>query len=67
MEDILINIIYELLENKNLYNYDNDEKLKNVEIEKYTNILGNEVIDFIIDNRRYTLTCFETYKGSEEE
>lgn len=67
MEDILINIIYELLENKNLYNYNNDEKLKNVEIEKYTNILGNEVIDFIIGNRRYTLTCFETYKESEEE
>lgn len=67
MENTLINIIYELLENKNLYNYDNDEKLKNVEIEKYTNILGNEVIDFIIGNRRYTLTCFETYKGSEEK
>lgn len=64
MEDILINIIYELLENKNLYNYNNDEKLKGVEIKKYTNILGEKVIDFIIDNERYTLTCFETYKGS---
>lgn len=65
MEDVLINIIYDLLENRNLYNYNNDEKLKGVEIKKYTNILGEEVIDFIVDNRRYTLTCFETYKGSE--
>lgn len=58
MEDVLINIIYELLENND------NEKLKGVEIKKYTNILGEEVIDFIIDNERYTLTCFETYKGS---
>lgn len=65
MEDVLINIIYDLLENRNLYNYNNDEKLKGVEIKKYTNILGEEVIDFIIDNERYTLTCFETYKESE--
>lgn len=59
MEDVLINIIYELLENND------NEKLKDVEIKKYTNILGEKVIDFIVDNRRYTLTCFETYKESE--
>ena len=58
MEDVLINIIYELLENND------NEKLKGVEIKKYTNILGEKVIDFIVDNRQYTLTCFETYKGS---
>lgn len=67
MEDYIINIIYELLENKNLYNYNNNEKLKNVEIKKYTNILGEKVIDFIIGNRRYTLKCFETCKESEGE
>ena len=59
MEDVLINIIYELLENND------NEKLKDVEIKKYTNILGEKVIDFIVDNRRYTLTCFETCKESE--
>lgn len=59
MEEKLINIIYELLENNN------DEKLKDIEIKKYTNILGEKVIDFIVNNRRYTLTCFETYKGNE--
>ena len=67
MEDLLIDIIFESLKDKNLYNYNNDEELKNVEIKKYTNILGEKVIDFIIGNRRYTLTCFETYKESEEK
>ena len=61
MENVLINIIYELLENND------NEKLKGIEIRKYTNLLGEKVIDFIVDNERYTLTCFESYKESEEE
>ena len=59
MENVLINIIYELLENND------NEKLKGIEIKKYTNLLGEKVIDFIVDNERYTLTCFESYKESE--
>ena len=63
MENKLIDIIFELLKDRNLYNYDNDNDLKNVTIEKYINILGQHVIDFKINDTVYTITCNATYKG----
>lgn len=59
MENVLIDIIYELLENNN------NEKLKDIEIKKYTNLLYEKVIEFVIDNERYLLTCFEIYEERE--
>lgn len=65
MEDKIIDIIFDAIEFKNFYNYDNDEELKNVAIKEYTNILGNKVIDIAIANETYTITCIKTYSGEE--
>lgn len=64
MEDKIIDIIYDLIKDKNLYNYDNDEDLKNVKIEVFTNILGNKVMSLKIENSEYLVSCEEIWRGS---
>lgn len=64
MEDKIIDIIYDLIKDKNLYNYDNDEDLKNVNIKVFTNILGNKVMSLKIGNSEYLVSCEEIWRGS---
>ena len=64
MEDKIIDIIYDLIKDKNLYNYDNDEDLKNVKIKVFTNILGNKVMSLKIGNSEYLVSCEEIWRGS---
>lgn len=67
MEDKIIDIIYDLIKDKNLYNYDNDEDLKNVNIKVFTNILGNKVMSLKIENTEYLVSCEEIWRGSNEK
>ena len=67
MEDKIIDIIYDLIKDKNLYNYDNDEDLKNVKIEVFTNILGDKVMSLNIGNSEYLVSCEEIWRGSNEK
>ena len=64
MEDKIIDIIYDLIKDKNLYNYDNDEDLKNVKIRVFTNILGDKVMSLNIGNTEYLVSCEEIWRGS---
>lgn len=64
MEDKIIDIIYDLIKDKNLYNYDNDKDLKNVNIKVFTNILGNKVMSLKIGNSEYLVSCEEIWRGS---
>lgn len=65
MDSKIIDIIYDTIKDKNFYNYDNDEELRNVEIKEYTNALGNKVIDIVLEHENYTLTCFKSYADKE--
>lgn len=65
MENKLINIIYELLKDKNLYNFDNDEDLKNVCVNMYYNILNEKVIDIALEHEVFTIHCFKSYADKE--
>lgn len=67
MEDKIIDIIYDLIKDKNLYNYDNDEDLKNVEIKVFTNILGNKVMSLKIENTEYLVSCEAIWRGNNEK
>ena len=73
MENKIIEIIFDKLANSNLYNYANDEDLKNIEIRKYTNLLNEEVIGVRLCDEKgntkedYIITCTMIYKGNEEE
>lgn len=64
MEDKIIDIIYDLIKDKNLYNYDNDEDLKNVKIRVFTNILGDKVMSLNIGNSEYLVSCEEIWRDS---
>lgn len=64
MEDKIIDIIYDLIKDKNLYNYDNDEDLKNVKIRVFTNILGDKVMSLNIGNTEYLVSCEKIWRGS---
>lgn len=64
MEDKMIDIIYDLIKDKNLYNYDNDERLRDVKIDVFTNILGNKVISLKIENSTYLICCEEVWRGN---
>lgn len=64
MEDKIIDIIYDLIKDKNLYNYDNDEDLKNVKIRVFTNILGDKVMSLNIGNTEYLVSCEAIWRGS---
>lgn len=63
MNNKLIDIIYDNIKDKNFYNYDNDKRLKNIDVGKFENILGDNVISIKIDNTYYTINCIESYKG----
>lgn len=67
MDNKIINMIYDTIKDKNFYNYDNDEELRNVEVKEYTNALGNKVIDVILEHETYTINCFKSYADKEEE
>lgn len=64
MEDKIIDIIYDLIKDKNLYNYDNDEDLKNVKIKVFTNILGDKVMSLNIGNTMYLVSCEKIWRDS---
>lgn len=61
MEDLLIDIIYDLLKNTNLYNYNNEEKLKSAEITKFTNLLNEEVIQIKVGEEYYLISCIKSF------
>ena len=61
MEDLFINIIYDLLKEQNLYNYNNTEQLKSAEISKFTNLLNEEVIQIKVDKEYYTINCVKSF------
>lgn len=65
MDNKIINIIYDTIKDKNFYNYDNDEELRNAEVKEYTNALGNKVIDVILEHETYTINCFKSYADKE--
>lgn len=65
MEDKIINIIYDKIKDYNFYNYDNDDTLKNICINEYTNIEGNKVIDIALEHEVYTIVCFKSFADSE--
>lgn len=67
MMNKIIDIIYDVIKDKNLYNYDNDEELKDVEIKEYTNILGEQVIDVVLEHEIYTIHCFKSYADKKCE
>lgn len=68
MEDKIINIIYDELCDTDLYNYDNDEDLRNLkDIHKYTNICNEQVIDIVLEHEIYTIHCFKSYADKELE
>lgn len=61
MEDKIIDIIYNLIKDKNLYNYDNDEELKSAEVEEYKNLLNENVIKIKIGKTEYIVTCTKIF------
>lgn len=61
MEDKIIDIIYNLIKDKNLYNYDNDEELKSAEVEEYKNLLNENVIKIKVGKTEYAVTCNVVY------
>lgn len=65
MEDMIIDIIYDKIKDYNFYNYSNEEAMKDVKIEKYENILGENCIKIKINNIEYVVSCNEIFKGSE--
>lgn len=67
MENKLTSIIYDLIKDKNLYNYANDEELKNIEINEDYNILGEKIIRIkLLDtNEEFIIKCYQSYKGSD--
>lgn len=67
MEDKIIDTIYDSIQDKNFYNYDNDDELDDVCINEYMNISNKLAIDICIGNDTYTITCNKTYSGCEEQ
>ena len=65
MEDKIMEIIYDKIKDINFYNYDNDEKLKNIDIKLYENILGKKVIDVILKHETFTINCVCSYADKE--
>lgn len=65
MENKLMEIIYDKIKDINFYNYDNDENLKNVCTNLYENIVGDYVIDIALENKVYTIHCFQSYADKE--
>ena len=67
MEDKIIKMIYENIKNVNFYNYDNNEKLKKVNVIFYENICNEKVIDIALEHEVYTIHCFKSFADSEVE
>lgn len=67
MENKLMKIIYDKIKDINFYNYDNDEDFKNVYTNLYENIFGDYVIDIALENKVYTIHCFQSYADKEIE
>jgi len=67
MEDKIIETIYSKIKDINFYNYNNDDNFKDVCVNLYTNILGEQVIDVILKHETYTITCFKSYADEESE
>ena len=65
MEDLFIDIIYDLLKDQNLYNYNNDEKLKRAEIRKFTDLENEKVIQIKVGKEYYVVHCFKSFVESE--
>ena len=65
MENKLMKIIYDKIKDINFYNYDNDEDLKNIRTNLYENIVGENVIDIALENKVYTIHCFQSYADKE--
>jgi len=63
MENKLIDIIYEYIKDKNFYNYDNDEELKNLDINCYENLEGEKVIKIQSGKQEYIINCIHTFDG----
>ena len=63
MENAIIDVIYELIRDKNLYNYNNNEEMKSAEIEEYKNLEDENVIKIKIGKTEYIVTCTAVYKG----
>lgn len=59
MQDMIIDIIYDKIKD---YNF--EEVMKDVKIEKYENILGENCIKIKINNIEYVVSCNEIFKGS---
>lgn len=66
MEDKIIDIIYDLIKDKNLYNYDNDKDLKDVKIKVFTNILGDKVMSLNVGNTMYLVSCEKIWRDNNE-
>lgn len=66
MNNKLIDIIYDSIKDKNFYNYDNDKRLKKVGMDKFENILGDDIIVIKVENSYYTINCIESFKGSDK-
>ena len=56
MGEKLIDIIYDLIKDKNLYNYDNDKSLKDVKISKYYDMENIKHIKVDLGYETYTIT-----------
>ena len=61
MEDLLINIIYDLIKDQNLYNYNNKEELKSAQINKFTNLENEEVIQIKVGKEYYIINCIKSF------
>lgn len=61
MEDLFIDIIYDLLKDQNLYNYNNKEKLKTAEIKQFTNLENDQVIQIKVGKEYYIIHCQKTF------
>ena len=66
MENKIIDIIFDSIKDKNLYNYDNDKRLENCEITKFENVLGNNVIKIKTKDKDYIIRCDCTYSDYVE-
>ena len=67
MEDLFIDIIYDLLKDQNLYNYNNKEELKTAEIKQFTNLENDQVIQIKVGKEYYIIHCFKSFVERGEE
>lgn len=66
MENKIMDIIFDSIKDKNLYNYDNDKRLENCKITKFENILGNNVIGIKTKDKEYIVSCACVYSDYVE-